>query len=102
MALVRRADRVRTCVRCGDTWTVPARLARVKRAGRWQRGGLGADFHAWGRATPLFNEAIRQAISNANDRNTAADASDAAAATFDQCPNCGARAWTEHKERRRT
>jgi hypothetical protein len=79
---------------------VPGQLVRVKRASRWQRGGSGADFKAFGGATALFNEAIRQAIANSNTRNTAADAADHAAASFDSCPNCGAKAWTEHKEGR--
>ena len=103
MALVRRPDRVRH-LRALRRQLARARQARsassVPAAG--ERGGLGADFKAWGGSTALFNEAIRQAISNTHDRNSAADASDHAAATFDVCPNCGASAWTEHKERRRS
>jgi hypothetical protein len=79
---------------------VPAALAKARPASRWQRGGSGADYQAFGRATALFNQAIRQAVENRAASNRAADASDSAVAAFDVCPACGSGAWTEQRAAR--
>ena len=92
---------MRTCVRCGETWRVPGKLARVKRASRWQRGGLSGDMRVYNGTAPLFNEVLRQAIENTHTRNRAADVADHAATAFEHCPNCGSTAWAEQRARRR-
>jgi hypothetical protein len=72
-------------------------MAKARRASRWQRSGLGADSHAFGSGTALFNAAIAQMTENNAARNQAADADDLEATAFDTCPNCGSGAWTEQK-----
>jgi hypothetical protein len=84
----RRRDVVRRCTRCGDTWTVPRKLAAPARLSKWQRGVPVPDHMSWRGMTTNASAAMQLDLAKARGARVDADLINVAG--MQECPGCGA------------
>lgn len=87
-----RRDRVRKCLRCGEEWRVPYKLARRYRPSKWRVGVSAADHRG-----SLGGASIDYMLDNVRARASEAYRQMGATDALRTCRRCDSTAWTERK-----
>jgi hypothetical protein len=92
----------RTCLDCGETWTLKASLAHGRHKGIGQRGlTAGTVMGAHGNPGAVFGPGMQQQMAELHRRDAAADQDLDAHRQLESCPKCGSERFTERRARRR-
>lgn len=95
MQLPWQRDRIRRCVRCGEQWRVPYKLARRYRPSKWRVGVSPADQRG-----NLGGASIDYMLDNLRARSADAYRQMAVTDALRMCRRCGSTSWTERKATR--
>lgn len=90
-------DRIRTCLRCHETWRVPYHLAKQPRASKWGRGVSMPDRNMYMGRGAMFDAALRYQLDEAARRGSTLDRDLALTAELSRCRRCGSEAWSERR-----